>query len=111
MRIIRSPSEAGSGFTQVPNLAVRDARLSFRARGVHAFLLSHVDEGWKSGAEFLSKHGKEGRDAIEKALSELESFGYIRREKRQNGFGKWFTDVYVFTLPGDESLVDGPVDK
>jgi hypothetical protein len=108
LKIVRSPTE--SGFTQVPNLAVRDGRLSFRARGVHAFLLSHVDDGFPSDAAFLSAHGKEGREACRIALGELEKYGYIRRIKRRSHSGRWVTDVMVFTLPDEAEPVENQGD-
>jgi hypothetical protein len=108
LKIVRSPAE--TGFTQVPNLAVRDSRLSFRARGVHAFLLSHVDEGFPSDAAFLSMHGKEGREACRVALAELEKYGYIRRQRRRISGGRWVTDVMVFTLPAEPEPVENSGD-
>lgn len=104
MRIVRGVSS--SGFTRVPNAAIRDAQLSYRARGIYAFLLSHIDEGWLSDATFLSRHGKEGRDACEKALRELAECGYIERKKRQLLTGRWTTDVIVYESPGPDRLTD-----
>lgn len=86
------------GFAQIHNDTLRDPRLSFRARGVLGFLLSQKPE-FNASAETISEQGAEGRDAIRKALIELESTGYIVRERVQGEGGKWSTVVHVFERP------------
>ena len=65
----------GVPFTQIANTALRDTRLSFRARGILAMVLSHSGE-WTAPARWIVQQGTEGRDAIQKALNELTEFGY-----------------------------------
>ena len=85
-------------FTIIENSVLRDARLSFRARGVLAFVLSFPD-GFQVSSDRLSDVGKEGRDAIRSSFTELETFGYLRRDKRQNKNGQWETTVVVTDTP------------
>jgi hypothetical protein len=70
----------------ISNLAIRDKRLSFRARGLHHLLLSYPD-GWKVKVDHLkSESDKEGKDAIASALKELELLGYlVRTQIRDKG--------------------------
>jgi len=87
-------------YTQVANRALRDNRLSFRARGVLCWILSHVDD-WRVRADQIADAGPEGRDAIRKALNELRSAGYLVQTKRQNDRGQWVTETVVNEFPGD----------
>ena len=69
-------------FLHIPSETVRDRTLSFRARGVLAWLLDQPD-GWDVRAAVIAGHGTEGRDAIEAALRELRAAGYYRLERRR----------------------------
>ncbi|MEC3995059.1 hypothetical protein VSR01_16560 [Actinacidiphila sp. DG2A-62] len=97
-RIKRGPIAAdvlGRNFTQVFNAAVRDRRLSRRARGLLVELLSHRD-GYGVSIERLIEGGPEGRDAIRAALAELERYGYLhRRRERDLETGRLGEAVYL----------------
>lgn len=70
-------SEAESEkFTMILNEAIRDSRLSWRAKGILAGCLSH-SSGFKFNKAWILSHGTEGRDAVTAALSELREFGYL----------------------------------
>ena len=66
-----------SSSTKLPNEAVRDDRLSWKARGVHHYILSCPD-AWRTNiAHLVRQSDKDGRDAVKSALKELESLGYL----------------------------------
>ena len=96
-------------YTIIANQSLRDPRLSFRATGVMAYLLSFQDDVVLSGRN-LCQDKREGRDAVLAALAELENAGYLRRERAQVERGKWQT---VCTLqeaapsPGNPDSVPG----
>ena len=50
--------------------------MTARGLGILSYLIS-MPPGWKTGADRLSRHFEEGRDAIETALSGLEVHGLI----------------------------------
>lgn len=103
MAIIRGLRPADR-FAQISNAALSDTRLSYRARGVLAYLLSRPI-GWRTSAENLANTGAEGRDAIRTALNELETHGYLIREKQQGPDGRWSTDVYVYDDPQEQPAI------
>lgn len=93
-----------SGFLMIRNAVVRDARLSYRASGVLADILSRPDN-WKTTAESLAKARPdgEGEKAIRAALRELEAAGYLRRRryKDEKGRFRWKQTVYDVPVSDD----------
>jgi hypothetical protein len=66
----------GVPFTQIANSALRDRRLSFKARGILAMVLSNVGE-WEATADWIEKQSDaDGKHAIQTALNELTEYGY-----------------------------------
>ena len=101
-RYIRAP-RLNQHVLITPVSTVRDARLSYRARGVLARLLSNAD-GFYMTAEDLATEGREGRDAIRAALRELRAAGYLLDRHISNAQGQFNgTDVYVYDTPCNEA--------
>jgi hypothetical protein len=92
-------------YTQIDNAVLRDERLSYRARGILAYVLSHV-EGWTVTSDSIAQHGKEGREAVRTAMRELEAAGYLERIKVQQEDGQWRTDVIVHEVPKTAGQTD-----
>jgi hypothetical protein len=95
------------GYTTIPNSTLCDHRLSFRARGVLAFLLAKPDD-WETRTTDLPEHGREGRDAVRTALKELRELGYMDQEREQyrdDESGKWLwrTVTIVRDFPEPEN--------
>ena len=88
-------------FTVVRNDAVRDKQLSFRARGLLVWMLSH-ESGRLITAFAMFEAGVEGRDSIRTALRELEAARYIRRTRYSDRSGRWFHEMTVTDLPDEE---------
>lgn len=74
--IVRRPHT--SHYVVIDNRVLEDARLSWKSRGILAWLLAKPD-GWKVSVRGLAAAGPDGRTAIQSALMELEEYGYIER--------------------------------
>lgn len=102
MLIVRAATE--SGFTQIPNATLRDKTLSWKARGILGYLLSHR-EGFEIHSDSIVDQGPSGtkgnsRDAVRSGLRELEAAGYLRRSRLRDEQGSWKGVVYtVFDRP------------
>jgi hypothetical protein len=105
MPLIRGHHSFDDQFTQIPNAWVRDSRLTFKARGILAMLLSHI-EGWQLNIYSIAQMNIEGRDAIRTAINELEALGYLRREQPVSN-GK-FQEVVWITQDPDFSTISPP---
>jgi hypothetical protein len=86
-------------YTQIQNSTLRDDRLSFRARGVLAWLLSHVDT-WEVSREQVARNGTEGVTAVRTALAELTELGYLERVEERKPDGTIFYVTNVYEVPG-----------
>jgi hypothetical protein len=73
-------------FTIVDNTALEDERLSFKAVGLLAFLLSKPD-GWTISYRQLAGVRTDGEHSVRQGLSELEAAGYLTRRKIRLGDG------------------------
>ncbi|MFS0560105.1 hypothetical protein AB1K91_05145 [Terribacillus sp. 179-K 1B1 HS] len=102
-----------SNYVVMDKTSLRDERLSWKAKGLHAYMLSMPDD-WRFYREELSTHAKDGVDAVKTALKELTTYGYLKRERRNNEQGKleWETIVYEIPQKDREPLGDiPPMDK
>lgn len=91
-------------FAQIPNAVLRDYRLSWRARGLLAELLSYPPDYVISVDELVKRARQvsgatEGRDAMRAAVRELKNVGYIVSTRRQDARGRWITEVEVTDDP------------
>lgn len=96
--IVRNPHR--ELFTRIDNRSLRDPRLSWKATGVLAYLLS-LPDNWEVNLEHLSKAKKKasGRAATRDALLELEGFGYIKKDKVRDVSGRISAHlIYVFEV-------------
>jgi len=78
-------------FTQIANSFLRDKRLSFKAKGLFAYMFSH-DESWNFTLNSISKQQEEGVDSIRSAMNELKAYGYVVYKKYSNGTGIYYLD-------------------
>lgn len=75
-------------YSTIDNTFLRDNTLSMQAKGLFAYIL-FLPEDWVIYQSELVKHFSNGRDAIAKAISELEENGYIEKQKTKNEKGQF----------------------
>lgn len=103
----------GSNFTIVPNKLLDDPNISYRAKGIYSYLRSKPDD-WEFRVQNITRAGKEGRDATQKALKELEDSGYIERiaNRASDGcFDGWTWYIYETPINREiTGLTENPSD-
>lgn len=99
MPLIRGHHSFDDHFTQIPNDWLRDTRLTFKARGVLAMIMSH-NAGWSLSIASLAARNQEGKDAIRSAIKELEDVGYLLRTQENDG-GRFGETVWITQDPAD----------
>lgn len=85
-------------FTTVSNRWVRDKRLTWKARGVLTWLASHK-VGFRISENTLIAAAPDGRDAVRGAIRELETHGYLVRERQRASSGKLGRVDYILCDP------------
>ena len=85
-------------YTVMANFHLRDKSLSLKAVGLLSKMLSFND-GWKFSTRGLSAICKEGPDAIQSALRELEKHGYLVRHRTRDSKGRM--SCMVFEMDGN----------
>lgn len=106
MPLIRGHHSFDNHFTQIPNHWLRDSRLSFKARGVIALMMSH-SQGWSLSINALADQNQEGKDAIRSAINELEKYGYLTRGQVNEG-GRFGESVWITHDPADLPMTENP---
>ena len=97
MAIIRR-STPSQNFTIISNGWLRDARLSWKARGLLCYLASH-SVGWATSTQTLVSAGPDGRDAVGSGLRELVRLGYLARTQNVDDEGRFGEVTYDLTDP------------
>ena len=67
-------------FCRIPNSTLQDPALSFKAKGILAYLLSKPD-GWIPQVEDISRNSNDGARAIRAGMDELRELGYAELQK------------------------------
>lgn len=82
MPLIRGHHSFDDHYTQIPNDWVRDSRLSLKAIGLLAQIMSHKP-GWNLSLRSIARINETGVGTIKSAVEELETFGYLTRSQDQ----------------------------
>jgi hypothetical protein len=106
MPLIRGHHSFDDQFAQIPNAWLRDSRLSLKAIGLLAQIMTHVP-GWNMSINSLSNRNNAGRDQIRTAISELEEFGYLTREQSRED-GRFSETIWRTSDPTDIPLSENP---
>ena len=82
-----NPLPSGRGAVNIRNLASRDRRLGYKARGLLTTIGSHRD-GWVITAEHLAVESPDGIATVRSGPAQLEKYGYLRRYRLRGQTGK-----------------------
>ena len=86
-------------FTILDNTCIRDCNLSWKAKGVHTYLMSLPDD-WKIHITEIVNHSCDGKAALYSAIQMLEQYGYIKKIRNRRKDGCFENTVYqVFEVP------------
>ena len=100
-----------SSFTTVPNQVLNDKALSWKARGMFAYLCSKATlEGWRFSKKMLVGQSEpDGEASYDSGLKELKTRGYLVIKKRRRADGKYDYDWILIDQPDPENrgLVKG----
>lgn len=75
-------------FVIVSKIPLDDTRLSWKAKGLHAYLMTKPDS-WVVIVAHLVRQGPDGKAAVMAALRELEDAGYVERKPRDKVRGRY----------------------
>ena len=81
MSIIRV--QKNENYSTINNTGLNDCNLSFKAKGILAYLLSKPDD-WKCQVSDLIKKSTDGRDSVYGGLKELRATGYMIKRPVKN---------------------------
>ena len=81
-------------YTTICNRIFKDKRLSLKAKGLLAMLLS-LSDNWDLSINGLEVILKEGKDSIRTTVNELMKNGYIIREREKNKRGIFIGIKYI----------------
>ena len=97
--IFRGKLEFENQFTQIHNAWVRDSKLSYKAKGLLTYLLSH-EVGYTITIGQIIRESNDGRQAVRSALEELIETGYLetKRTTDQRGYNAGL--AYFIKDPG-----------
>lgn len=87
-------SKRENPFVQIDKTPLDDTRLSWEAKGLHAYIMTKPDD-WTINVKHLIKQARNGRDATYRIIRELIEAGYIERKQDRDENGKMDGTVYI----------------
>lgn len=86
-------------FVIVDKTSSNDNRLSFKAKGIHMYLIGKPDD-WEIYINHLAKVSTDGKDSVITGLNELFNYGYAYKEQQRGEGGKFAGwDYHIYEIP------------
>lgn len=95
---------AQTNYTVIDNKIIRDESLSWKAKGVFAYLWSMPDD-WEFYETEVMTHARDGRDSLRSAIKELQDAHYMRRTRSRNEKGQVKTSDWELS---DKPMLEKP---
>ena len=89
-------------YTVMSNYHLRDANMSFKAKGLLSIMLSLPDD-WDYSIKGIVSISKENKTSIQSTLKELEENKYLKRTKKQNEKGQFEYIYDIYEKPWTEN--------
>lgn len=100
-------------YTTINNTGLKDTRLSWKAKGILAYILTLPDD-WIFYMEEVTKHSKDGIASLKAGMKELKECGYVKRFpiKGEDGkISKWEMIIYEVPQVENQLVEKPPVDN
>jgi len=97
MAVIRHGPSPEDHYSLVPNCLARDGELSLQAKGLYVYLRSHR-EGWEMSTERIGEALGVSRDTVSKYVKELETAGYLDRDRVHDESGQFTGMAYTLNI-------------
>ena len=81
-------------YTTISNIVLNDTELSWRAKGLWAYMMSLPDD-WDYSIRGLATRAKDGRDSVSSGLNELKKHGYLTVESVRDSCGRIVDSEYT----------------
>lgn len=95
--------EKNREFVVMSNKFLREKEMSLKAKGLLALCLALPDD-WNYSLNGLCAICKESQTSIRSALKELETFNYLKRNRKQNEKGHFIYEYVIYEQPHTENL-------
>lgn len=98
--------QKNKNYVTMNRTALNDKRLSWKAKGIMAYMLSMPDD-WVFYIEELTKHSTDGEKAFRTGFKELKDNGYVQRQPIRDGkkIVGWDTVVHEVPQTLDNTLL------
>lgn len=98
--------EKNSNYTVLHKAALKDTRLSWKAKGIIAYMLSMPDN-WVFHMNELMKHSTDGEKSFRSGFNELKTHGYVKRFPvyKDKKIDHWETVVFEVPQTQEGSLL------
>lgn len=97
-------SKRETPFVVIDKTGLQDPKLSFKAKGLLAYLLSLPDD-WSVNIRDLANRSTDGRASVAAGLQELLENGYAIHHQKRSTDGKWEAGSWqIFEIPHDSDV-------
>jgi predicted transcriptional regulator len=90
--------EKNREFVVMNHKFLREKEMSLKSKGLLALCLSLPDD-WNYSLNGLCAICKESQTSIRSALKELETFGYLKRERKKDNKGQFIYEYILYEVP------------
>jgi hypothetical protein len=111
--IFRIIKNAENPFVMMDKRALMDPALTYKAKGILAYLLSRPDN-WTININDVINHSPDGEYAVRSGVKELIDAGYVRRIPERNEkkrIVRWVMEVYEQPVQSDEKCEAVDLDR